>query len=203
MVSVGLVYKVAREGGDAEDIRRLLAITWRTWGSEPLNPNSITRTWSLDLGWLSPNDSEVLLSKLIAKGWLISSKTGLSTKSNLIGVNVPLGWYPRQRILDNPPLFKSDENEAVEEFKDGEIKGNFVVSEEKANESIEQPSEKETYDVPALLIMISKQAKMPKQEIMKRAQRKRKTLGFVTIWMSLFLVAKELGLDIKKIVEKN
>ena len=44
---------------------------------------------------------------------------------------------------------------------------------------------------------------MPKQEIMKRAQRKRKTLGFVTIWMSLFLVAKELGLDIKKIVEKN
>ena len=73
---------MSREAEAIEDIQRLLAMTWRTWGNEPLDPNSITRTWSLDLGWLSPQDSENLLTKLISKGWLESSDSGLSPKSD-------------------------------------------------------------------------------------------------------------------------
>ena len=48
----------------------------------------------------------------------------------------------------------------------------------------------------SLLQTISNDSKLSKKVIMERAQKKRKTLGHVTIWMALFLVARELDIDV-------
>ncbi len=61
---------MSQEDEAIADIQRLLALTWRPWGSIPLDPNAIIRSWSLDLGWLEPTAAEELLTKLIATGWL-------------------------------------------------------------------------------------------------------------------------------------
>jgi hypothetical protein len=186
-----------------EDIQRLLAMTWRTWGDEPLDPNSITRTWSLDLGWLSPQDSENLLTKLIAKGWLESSDDGLTPKSDFSGINVPLGWFPRQRLLDDPPLFSVPSDGEVEKSSSKTLTADVAIKDNvsESEESIVRGTKQDTFDVPALLQLISKESKLARQEVMKRAQRKRKSLGTVTIWMALFLVARELGVDVNNLID--
>lgn len=192
---------MSRETEAIEDIQRLLAMTWRTWGNEPLDPNSITRTWSLDLGWLSPQDSENLLTKLISKGWLESSDSGLSPKSDFSQINVPLGWFPRQRLIEEPPKF-SMEIEKVQSDKsprgdNHENKLDFdEIKETPLEISKNTNNENKSFDVISLLQTISKDSKLSKKVIMERAQKKRKTLGHVTIWMALFLVARELDIDV-------
>ena len=57
-------------------------------------------------------------------------------------------------------------------------------------------NENKSFDVISLLQTISKDSKLSKKVIMERAQKKRKTLGHVTIWMALFLVARELDIDV-------
>ena len=194
---------MSRESEAVEDIQRLLAMTWRTWGNEHLDPNSITRTWSLDLGWLSPQDSENLLTKLLAKGWLDSSDKGMKPKADFSGINVPLGWFPRQRLLEDPPLFSSPVTEKPQIIIDKSDTNPVNEKEQsiKSTKSIVQGTNTDSYDVPGLLQLISKESKLARQEVMKRAQRKRKTLGAVTIWMALFLVARELGVDINNLID--
>ena len=186
-----------------EDIQRLLAMTWRTWGDEPLDPNSITRTWSLDLGWISPQDSENLLTKLIAKGWLDTSDEGLTPKSDFSGTNVPLGWFPRQRLLDDPPLFHVSSDDEVVKSGLKTLSTDAVIEDNvsESGKSIVRGTKPDTFDVPGLLQLISKESKLARQEVMKRAQRKRKSLGTVTIWMALFLVARELGLEVNNLID--
>ena len=205
------------------DIRRLLAMTWRTWGNEPLDASSITRTWSLDLGWLAPTDAEILLTKLLAKGWLISKDDRLSTNTELDDVSVPLGWFPRTTVLEQPPNCPqgkseigtsrttdksiSQEKEVVEDAeiqnKEEDEKTPDVVSKSPASESIVRTTGKQPFNVPALLQLISKESDLARQEVMRRAQRKRKSLGHITVWMALILVAREMQVDIENLISSE
>jgi hypothetical protein len=47
---------------------------------------------------------------------------------------------------------------------------------------------------------ISRQTKIPIEEIERRAERKQKALGYATIWLSLALVAREQNLAMEQIV---
>tara|TARA_Y100000588_G_C14110742_1_gene862877 strand:- start:69 stop:653 length:585 start_codon:yes stop_codon:yes gene_type:complete len=194
---------MSRESEAIEDIRRLLAMTWRTWGNEPLDPNSITRTWSLDLGWLSPQDSENLLTKLIAKGWLESSDLGLSPKSDYSKINVPLGWFPRQRLIEDPPIFPlpKEKIEKVVAQKNNQTNIFDKENETKKELTKEPKNDNREFDVINLLQMISKESKLSQKTIMERAQEKRKSLGHLTIWMALFLVARELSVNVKDLLD--
>lgn len=204
---------MSREDEAVTDIERLLALTWRTWGSIPLDPSAITRTWSLDLGWLAPNEAELLLSKLIAAGWLVTSSDGLSPSKEVGDVTVPLGWFPRKRLLDEPPkcpiqplgsatdetrepTTRPVESEPVTELDSAaRTEGTDDPNEEPVQSPIERTTSTDSVDIPGLLQAISDATKLERQEVMRRAQRKRRALGAITVWMALFLVARELGLD--------
>ena len=191
---------MSREREAVDDIERLLALTWRPWGTVPLDSDSITRTWSLDLGWLTPTSSEQLLAKLIAKGWLTKQSGDLLPARDLGGVAVPLGWFPRQRLLEEPPECPPDVNEVIEsriQPESEEVEGSV----QEGDYSIESHSAIDAVDIPALLQAISTAAKLDRQEVMRRAQRKRRALGPVTVWMALSLVARELGLDVASLLE--
>jgi hypothetical protein len=48
--------------------------------------------------------------------------------------------------------------------------------------------------------MIADKSALENKEVMRRAQRKRRALGPVTLWMALALVAKEQGLDMHDVI---
>jgi hypothetical protein len=53
--------------------------------------------------------------------------------------------------------------------------------------------------IPSLISMISEKSGLDNKEVMRRAQRKRRALGPVTLWMALALVAREQGLDMHEV----
>ena len=178
---------MTRENEARTDINRLLALTWRSWGKMAVDPDTITRTWSLDLGWMSPSDAEKLLSRLVGKGWLTTEGDGLVPTNHPEEISIPLGWFPRQTILSNPPLAPTVEQPTND------------VAEEKVEalvETIESSTSKISEDIPALLNHISVETGLARKEVMRRAQSKKRTLGHVTTWMCLCLVARELGLSV-------
>ena len=52
-----------------------------------------------------------------------------------------------------------------------------------------------------MIAWISEESGLPMKEVVRRAQRKRRALGPVTLWMALSLVAREQGLNMSKIAE--
>ena len=57
------------------------------------------------------------------------------------------------------------------------------------------PPDRAEGSIPHLIGMIADKSALENKEVMRRAQRKRRALGPVTLWMALALVAREQGLD--------
>lgn len=57
------------------------------------------------------------------------------------------------------------------------------------------PPDRAEGSIPQLIGMIADKSALENKEVMRRAQRKRRALGPVTLWMALALVAREQGLD--------
>ena len=57
------------------------------------------------------------------------------------------------------------------------------------------PLDRAEGSIPQLIGMIADKSALENKEVMRRAQRKRRALGPVTLWMALALVAREQGLD--------
>ena len=53
--------------------------------------------------------------------------------------------------------------------------------------------------IPVLIDLIAKESGLANREVVRRAQRKRRALGPVTLWMALALVAREQGLDMERV----
>ena len=53
--------------------------------------------------------------------------------------------------------------------------------------------------IPVLINLIAKESGLANREVVRRAQRKRRALGPVTLWMALALVAREQGLDMERV----
>ena len=192
-----------------EDVRRLLALTWRPWAGAALDAGQVTRSWSLDLGWLSPEEADAVLARLLDSGWIISRGDALLPAVDLAGVVVPLGWFPRQNLLSQPPTAPADEADpaksatteasGVKEVVDS----TETLSAEGVSESIEWEDVTPGESIPELLESISSGCGLERQEVMRRAQRKLRTLGDVTLWMALALVARDQGLNLSEMFHES
>ena len=63
----------------------------------------------------------------------------------------------------------------------------------------DQPPDRAEMNIPALINHIADSSGLANHEVVRRAQRKRRSLGPVTLWMALALVAREQGLDMYEI----
>ena len=59
----------------------------------------------------------------------------------------------------------------------------------------DRPPDRAEINIPALINHIAASSGLVNREVVRRAQRKRRSLGPVTLWMALALVAREQGLD--------
>ncbi|MDP6329135.1 MAG: DUF2240 family protein [Candidatus Thalassarchaeaceae archaeon] len=102
------------------------------------------------------------------------------------------------RIISSPPIFNSKSTSFVDEVEvKSEIVVNVVESENISEEKY--PPDRSESNIPALIRFIAKKSKIDNREVVRRAQRKRRSLGTVTLWMSLALVAREQGLDMVEV----
>ena len=164
-----------------------------------LSISDLERLWSLELQWMMPEEASSVIKKLIQSGWLVAENNMVSPV-NIDEYNSPsLGWQPMLRIISSPPLFVSES--VSPSLVKTEIKSEIVVNvvqSEIASSEIHPPDRSES-NIPSLIRYIAKKSEIDNREVVRRAQRKRRSLGPVTLWMSLALVAREQGLDMVEV----
>ena len=183
---------------DYEDIRRVIALCFR--GIKKMSDIDLERVLSFDMEWLSPDQSEQVVSKLMETGWLIGDRDELSPNFDIKDVSTPIGWFPRPSRLMSPIDFGTSANDEVDNSKSkpAEAKPKTTVIEKvPLPSSLTDPRSKLSS---RLMKYIARQTKIPLEEIERRAQRKQQALGYATIWLSLALVAREQNLAMEQIV---
>jgi hypothetical protein len=182
--------------GDDEEIRRILHATFSNSGTSSLPYDELVRIWTLDMQWMDPEVAPQIIDSLCKTGWITNSGKDISPSPNVRAIPPPFGWRPIIRSLIDPPLFSHHLEEysapLIEEDSKSQIE---VVSSQK------YPPDWAEASIKPMIAWISEQSGLSEKEVVRRAQRKRRALGPVTLWMALSLVAREQGLDMSKISE--
>ncbi len=174
-----------------EEVRRFISSTFHGHGKIHLSRDELTRLWSLEFHWFSPIDALAVLEKMLDSGWLAESAKGVVPVNDLEISLPPLGWSPILHKLMNSP-----EPSKVAPSLPSDMEGpSSVMVVKESVTSGKYPPDWAEGSIPLLISIISEKSGLEGKEVVRRAQRKRRSLGNVTLWMSLALVAREQGLD--------
>jgi hypothetical protein len=183
-------------GESNDDFHKLIFVSFSE--DKKLRISDLVRLWSLELQWMKPEEASLVIGKLIESGWLKLEDNFVSPVIFDKKSTPSLGWQPMLRIISSPPIFNSKSTSFVDEVEaKSEIVVNVVESENISEEKY--PPDRSESNIPVLIRFIAKKSKIDNREVVRRAQRKRRSLGTVTLWMSLALVAREQGLDMVEV----
>ncbi|DAC39538.1 MAG TPA: DUF2240 family protein [Candidatus Thalassarchaeaceae archaeon] len=180
-----------------DEIRRIIHATFSNSISSELPYDELVRIWTLDMQWMNPGMAPQIIDKLCETGWLTNSNGRLSPNQNVIPLDPPFGWSPIVRSLLTPPeLVVNPVEQPRILIPEGVVKSQIeVVTNQK------YPPDWAEASIKPMIAWISQESGLPMKEVVRRAQRKRRALGPVTLWMALSLVAREQGLNMSKIAE--
>lgn len=213
---------------EVDDIARLLYTVFDGASSEGVSRSDVVRLWSLEMQWFSPEEAESIVDALGENGWYAQNDEMLNLAPGVELVIPGLGWRPITRRMLNPPACDASpvaqspapasSAPAFSQPQVGQRKqesttqkpelGNFtrpVVRSRSDGEAGEEtqrqahPVDRAEGSIPVLIDLIARSSGLENKEVVRRAQRKRRALGPVTLWMALALVAREQGLDMQRV----
>ena len=205
------------------DISRILFTIFDGLEPQKIDQYDVVRLWSLEMQWFSPEESQSVIDALSEAG-CISRQDVTLYLSEGVKLEIPsLGWRPMTRRMLSPPIYNLTEKDrsgdsasdlsqprvnAIKEI-DNQSKNQESFSRPKViienqgtkNDSSNKsmPIDRAEGSIPTLIELIASQSGLPNNEVVRRAQRKRRALGPVTLWMALALVAREQGLDMESV----
>ena len=208
---------------EQSDISRILFTIFDGIETLGIQKADVVRLWSLEMQWFSPEESERVINALTEAGWILQEEGTLHLIEG-VKLEIPsLGWRPMTRRMLSPPRCNLSESEE-KPSTDSKFSQPRVSSREEnhthsiTKESYSHPKvRKSTHEtslqspksfnpvdraegsIPTLIELIASQSGLDNKEVVRRAQRKRRALGPVTLWMALALVAREQGLDMQRV----
>lgn len=205
------------------DISRILFTIFDGLEHQKIDQSDVVRLWSLEMQWFSPEESQSVIDALSDAGWISRQDVTLYL-SDGVKLEIPsLGWRPMTRRMLSPPIYNLTEIDRngdpasdlsqprVNAIKDIDnqsknqesfsrpkvIRENQGTKNDSSNNSM--PIDRAEGSIPTLIELIASQSGLANNEVVRRAQRKRRALGPVTLWMALALVAREQGLDMESV----
>lgn len=181
---------------DHDDIHRVIALCFRGYNS--MSDLDLERILSFDMEWLSPEEAEIAVNRLITQGWLLGNRDSLTPAFTDTDVTTPIGWFPRPSRLLEPTNFSPNPEKidatVIEQLPEPSIR---VTSRSENNNINLDPRAKMSN---RLKRFISKQAKLSNEEIERRLLRKQNALSYATEWLCLALIAREQNLEMEQII---
>ena len=89
-----------------QEIGRLLQISMAGLPGDSTTREELSRIWSLELQWFTPQEADLIANRLSERGWLVETEGGLSPPLGLELPRPSLGWRPLARRMIDPPEFK-------------------------------------------------------------------------------------------------
>jgi len=191
-----------------QEIGCLLQISMAGLPGDSATREELSRIWSLELQWFTPQEADLIVDRLSERGWLVETEDGLSAPLDLELPRPSLGWRPMARRMVDPPEFKrqtplaqtlSIPPEPIETVVEPPAPKQQPMPRISDPEPTSMPPDRAEGSIPGLISMIGEKSGLENKEVIRRAQRKRRALGQVTLWMALALVAREQGLDMQAV----
>ena len=208
---------------EQSDISRILFTIFDGIETLEIPKADVIRLWSLEMQWFSPEESERVLNALTEAGWVLLEEETLYLTEG-VKLEIPsLGWRPMTRRMLSPPLCnlsaseeKPSKNSKLSQPRVSLLEENQADSITKESQSHPKvrksnqetslessksftPVDRAEGSIPTLIEIIASESGLDNKEVVRRAQRKRRALGPVTLWMALALVAREQGLDMERV----
>ena len=186
--------------GHSLEVGRLLYSALSDAQPQSTTRDDLSRSWSLELQWFTPEESNSIIEHLCWGGWLVVDAEILSPASGLTLSRPPLGWRPIPNIILAAPKLELDSlpEEDVSTAPTSTKRTQEVRISDPENDNL--PPDRAEDSIHSLIEIISNGSGLHNKEVLRRAQRKRRALGPVTLWMALALVAREQGLDMDEVV---
>lgn len=181
-------YRNLKMASDIEiEISKLLSSTFNGGKGEKIGMMDMARMWSLEMQWFSPDEATKMVSRLRSSNWLEGCDEALSAPSHC-SLHVPeLGWrpfLPKSGDFPKPPL-KARDSEIIA------ISPELVDPEPEAYQGEESEGN--------LIAIVSSMSGLDGREVLRRAKRKRRALGPVSMRVSILLLAREQNLEMLEI----
>ena len=182
----------------AEEVSRLLFTVFNDTEISKIRKIDLIRLWSLEMQWFNPKESSIILNRLVERDWLIEDGEFVELTPGLKLIPSDLGWRPiTRRMLDPPKNVLRNSSDSDKLVDDQNILSKPIIKD------FSEPRETYPSDVaegiiPFLIKQIAENSGLPNNEVVRRAQRKRRALEPITLWMALALVAREQGIDMQR-----
>ena len=171
-----------------DEITNLISMTWINSPKELLSKKYLIRFWSIDTQWMSFSEAEKLIIELIEKEWVKEIDSSISSNININTERIVIGWHPHESIhLGLPKRDISTKKEL----------NNHIIKEKAIIISEEDFTNKER----RLVRYISAKTGVLKEEIIRRAKRKKRSLGQITNSLCILLIAKEQGMEMNELID--
>ena len=159
-------------------------------GGTAVSMMDLSRMWSLEMQWFSPDSALSLVRRLHSAGWLVGSQDSLEPCSSIPDYPPEMGWRPFlsrfEEIPESPDTDLEDESSPP-------IDDPAEKDEEAESSSIEIPLARMTS-------IVSSMSGLERREVLRRAERKRRALGPVSLEIAILLLAREQNLDVGELV---
>lgn len=172
------------------EISKLLHASFNGGTGEPFGAMDLARMWSLEIQWFPPEVAHILVGKLHVSGWLVDREGGLFPCASSFNHPPELGWRPflsRVGEIPTPPARST-------ETSMGTTAPPILISTEN------QP-DKEEGTTGKLASRVAKMSGLEEREVIRRAQRKRRALGPVSLEVAMLLLAREQNLEMGDLTE--
>tara|TARA_B100002019_G_C21219552_1_gene573927 strand:+ start:809 stop:1354 length:546 start_codon:yes stop_codon:yes gene_type:complete len=159
-------------------------------GGDAVSMRDLSRMWSLEMQWFPPDSALSLARRLHLAGWLVGSQDSLEPCSAMQDHPPEMGWRPFLSSFEEMP----------------ESPG--AITEDEVPQTLDNPSEKneveERYgtETPSarMASIVSSMSGLERREVLRRADRKRRALGPVSLEISILLLAREQNLEMRDLI---
>ena len=150
----------------------------------------LSRIWSLEMQWFSPDSALSLARRLLQAGWLVGSQDSVEPCPLIPDLPPEMGWRPFLSTFDEMP-------EAPEKHEEDEapplVRGLTEKKKDEESYSGENPSAR-------LASIVSSMSGLERREVLRRAERKRRALGPVSLEIAILLLAREQNLEVDELI---
>ena len=183
-----------------DQIARLLHASFHGAPDRGISKPDLARMWALELQWFSPEDSMAIADRLLEFGWLLGDEGSLMPNPHFVLLPPDLGWQPFSGGFAAIPAFVPPSTNDAPEPTKLESRTPVPKEQEPPTEQSRHPPDRAEDSIQALIAHVARKSGLEQREVVRRAQRKRRALGPVTLWMAIALLAREQRLDMHEVL---
>ena len=159
-------------------------------GGDSVSIRDLSRFWSLEMQWFPPDSALSLAGRLYKSGWLVGNHDSLEP-SHWIQDHLPeIGWRP---ILSRFESLPDAPHKVVENETPHPVENPAQENEDKEPYPLEN-------QLASLASIVSSMSGLERREVMRRAERKRRALGPVSLEIAILLLAREQNLEMGDLI---